>query len=57
MMNYDEEDELTDDEVRDAIVNSISYLMNEGIIVEENKKYRIKTQEEVNKEIQDILNS
>jgi len=56
-MNYDEEDELTDDEVRDAIVNSISYLMNEGIIVEENKKYRIKTQEEVNKEIQDILNS
>jgi predicted transcriptional regulator len=51
-----EDDEATDEEIRKAVVQSIKYLMEEGLIVEENKRYRIKTQEEVNKEINDILN-
>jgi hypothetical protein len=31
--------------------------MEEGMIVKEDEKYRLKTQEEVDKEIQDILNN
>jgi predicted transcriptional regulator len=55
-MKYDE-DEPTRDEVRKAVISSLNYLMEEGVIVEENKKYRLKTQEEINKEISDIFNS
>jgi predicted transcriptional regulator len=51
-----EEDELTADEIRNAVIHSLNYLMEEGMIVKEDEKYRLKTQEEIDKEIKDILN-
>jgi len=57
-MNLDnDEEEISEKELRNAIVHALNYLTEEGMIVEENKKYRLKTQDEVNKEISDILNS
>jgi predicted transcriptional regulator len=56
-MNLDNnEEEISEKELRNAIVHALNYLTEEGMIVEENKKYRLKTQEEVDKEISDILN-
>jgi predicted transcriptional regulator len=56
-MNLDnDEEEISEKELRNAIVHALNYLTEEGMIVEENKKYRLKTQEEVDKEINDILN-
>jgi len=56
-MNLDNnEEEISEKELRNAIVHALNYLTEEGMIVEENKKYRLKTQEEVDKEINDILN-
>ena len=57
-MNLDNnEEEISEKELRNAIVHALNYLTEEGMIVEKNKKYRLKTQDEVNKEISDILNS
>ena len=56
-MNLDnDEEEISGKELRNAIVHALNYLTEEGMIVEENKKYRLKTQEEIDKEISDILN-
>jgi predicted transcriptional regulator len=57
-MNLDnDEEEISEKELRNAIVHALNYLTEEGMIVEENKKYRLKTQEEVDKEIENILNN
>ena len=50
------EDEPTAEEIRNAVIHSLNYLMEEGMIVKEDEKYRLKTQEEIDKEISDILN-
>jgi len=56
-MNLDnDEEEISEKELRNAIVHALNYLTEEGMIVEENKKYRLKTQDEVDREISDILN-
>jgi predicted transcriptional regulator len=56
-MNLDnDEEEISEKELRNAIIHALNYLTEEGMIVEENKKYRLKTLDEVDKEISDILN-
>ena len=57
-MNLDnDEEEISEKELRNAIIHALNYLMEEGMIVKENDKYRLKTQEEVDKEIENILNN
>ena len=55
-MKQNKEDDLTEDELRNTVIHSLNYLMEEGIIVKEYDKYRLKTQKEVDKEISNILN-
>ena len=51
-------DEPTAEEIRNAVIHSLNYLMEEGVIVKEDGKYyRLKTQEEVDKEISNILSN
>jgi predicted transcriptional regulator len=52
-----QEEEPTAEEIRNAVIHSLNYLMKEGMIVKEDEKYRLKTQKEIDKEISDILNS
>lgn len=54
---YDFEDTLFDGEVEKAVKHSIKYLLEEGVIVKVGNKYRLKTKKEINKELNDILNS
>ena len=54
-MSSNEQDEVSEEELSEAILNSLKYLLNEGIIVREDDVYRLKTQEEIDKEINDIL--
>ena len=51
-----QEEEPTADEIRNAVIHSLNYLMDEGMIVKDDEKYRLKTQDEIDKEINDILN-
>ena len=54
---YDMDDNLFEQEVEQAVKQSLKYLLEEGVIVEDNGKYRIKTKKEIRKELEDILNS
>jgi len=59
-MNNDEyewNDNLFDHEVEAAVKQSLQYLLDEGVIVKVKDKYRLKTKKEINKELEDILNS
>jgi hypothetical protein len=59
-MNNDEyewDDTLFDHEVEAAVKQSLQYLLDEGVIVKVKDKYRLKTKKEINKELEDILNS
>jgi len=50
------QEEPTEEELQKAVIHSLNYLMEEGMIVKEDEKYRLKSQKEIDKEISDILN-
>lgn len=54
---YDWNDHLFEKDVEDAVKQSLQYLLDEGVIVKIGDKYRIKTKREINKELEDIINS
>jgi phage antirepressor YoqD-like protein len=54
---YDFKDTHFDGEVEKAVRQSIKYLLEEGVIIKVGSKYRLKTKKEINKELEDILNS
>lgn len=43
-------------EVKKNVEHAIKYLLSEGVIVKEQKKYRIKTKKEIEQELRDIAN-
>jgi hypothetical protein len=50
--NYD--DEISPEELRAQLVNSLEYLIAEGLVVEVGGNYRLKTKKEIRKELRDI---
>lgn len=55
--DHDFNDPLFEKEVEAAVKQSVKYLLDEGVIVKVGNKYRLKTQKEIRKEINDILTS
>jgi len=51
------EEHLFNEEVETHVKKSLQYLLDEGVIVKINDKYRLKTKKEIDKELQNILNS
>jgi uncharacterized Fe-S cluster-containing radical SAM superfamily protein len=52
----EDEDELDPDELRRQVSASLNYLIKEGMVVKIGDRYRLKTQEELRKELEDIEN-
>ena len=52
----EDEEEIDGDELRRQITASLNYLMKEGMVVQVGDKYRLKTEEEIAQELEDIEN-
>jgi hypothetical protein len=52
--NDDCDGELGEDELKAQIVRSLEYLIAEGMVVEINGNYRLKTKKEIRKELRNI---
>jgi hypothetical protein len=52
----EDEEEIDGDELRRQITASLNYLMEEGMVVQVGDKYRLKTEEEIAQELEDINN-
>ena len=52
---YEYDDEIFGEELEEIVKHSLKYLLDEGVIVKVNDKFRIKTQKEIDQELQSIL--
>jgi hypothetical protein len=46
---------MTPNELEAAVRNSLNYLIEEGLVVQIGNKYRLKTQRELDQELQNLL--
>jgi len=55
MSNNEADNIFSKKELKEAIQLSLKYLIEEGVVLKEGKKYRLKTKKEIKKELNDIL--
>ncbi len=56
-MGWKKFSDLSEQDRTNAIQKHMDYLLEEGVVVKTGDKYRLKTEKEIQKEIQNIFNS
>ena len=54
-MNNNDYDEIYGDELEEVVKHSLKYLLDEGIIIKIDDKFRLKTEKEINQDLKNIL--
>ena len=52
---YEYEDNIYGEELEEVVKHSLKYLLDEGIVVKTGNKFRLKTQKEIDQDLQSIL--